>query len=145
MAHHIKNILAVFMHQSNDWRIMLLRNWNDILGTLAQHVHLEKIDKDTLVLCVQDARWLHEVYMLSPILLATINQKLDQPHVKRLRFKQMSTQKNTQKISRKQSMPHITTTYPLSLHEQKALTSIHDPLLRSALEQFLHRCRRERL
>jgi len=145
MAHHIKNILAVFMHQSNDWRIMLLRNWSDILGTLSQHVQLEKIEHDTLVLCVQDACWLHEVYMLSPVLLATINQKLDQPYVKRLRFKQMSTPKNRQKIFRKHTMSQIIAPYPLSPHEQKALSSIDDPLLRNALEQFLHRCRRERV
>jgi len=143
MAEHIKNILASFMHQSDDWRIILLRTWSDILGTLSQHVHLEKIEKDTLVLAVQDACWLHDVYMLSPVLLTTINQKLGHPHIKKLRFKQLGIPKKKQKILKNYRTTSIVTSYPLSSREQHALASIQDPSLRNALEQFLYRCRQE--
>ena len=144
MPHHIKNLLSSLFAHSDDWRIMLLRDWPTILGDLAKHVLLEKIEHDTLILSVHNACWMHELYMLSPLLLKTINKKLDQPRIKRLRFKQAGLVKkkkdhsnHTAFISPKQEL--------LTQRETKALTAIEDPQLRNALKQFLHRCQREKI
>ena len=40
---------------------------------------------------------MQELYLLSPLLIKTINEKLDQPHIKEIRFKQVSLKKDSVK------------------------------------------------
>ena len=142
MVQHIKNIIATFLGQKTDWRIILLRDWSIIMGDLANHVSLAKIDHDTLILHVQDSCWLHELYALSPLLLTTINKKLDQPHIKKLRFRQAGVHKKKREPN-KNTLYITQRTHVLSLQEQTALASIQDPCLQQALKHFLYRCKRE--
>jgi len=88
MAKPIKNILDSFLKTNNSWKAQLLQDWPKIIGKLQDKVSIEKVQDSTLVLSVADACWLQELYLLSPVLLKTINQKLDRPRIKRLRFKQ---------------------------------------------------------
>ena len=143
MPHHIKDLLAHYFAQSNDWRIILLRDWDSIVGDLSSRVRLEKIEKDTLILCVQDACWMHELYMLSPLLLKTINKKLDQPYIKRLRFKQVGLNKKKVPLSVPQTDVHAVSVV-VSAQEHQALACIHDPQLHTVLTHYLRRCKRER-
>ncbi len=131
----------LFDHQEN-WKITLLKNWPDILGNLSTKVHLEKINNDSLVLGISDSCWLQELYMLSPLLIRTINKKLDEPRIKSLRFKKVGIKKETKKraVKRKKA-PFIAP--PLSPKEKKALTSIKDPDLHREIQAFLRRCQQE--
>lgn len=143
MARILKNVLRSVLKTGSSWKTDLLHNWPEIIGDLGSKVRLEKIHGETLVLSVADACWLQELYLLSPILLKAINEKLDQPRIKRLRFKQAGTKKRTrtQHIhTRKKQLKDVT----LSQKECAALTKVSDPQLSSALRRFLVRCYQEK-
>lgn len=144
MSHHIKALLAPFI-QSNkvSWKVTLLREWHNIMGNLADHVSIEKIHEDVIVLGVQDASWLQELYLLSGTILETINQNLDQPRFKSIRFKQKgrTAKKKEKKIAPEPQKIHC---IHFSKHEQDALNAIQNNQLRDALRSFLIRCHQER-
>ena len=142
MAKHIKECFGTIL-STKDWKTQLLMNWPTIIGDLKNQVVLEKVDDHSLVLGTFSSSWMQELYLLSPLLLATINKHLDYPRIKFIRFKIASTKKNNTattpacKISHKKNVP-------LSQHEQKTLETIQDEQLRNALKDFLIRCRQEK-
>ena len=87
MAIPVKKFLDTLLSQKNNWHVELLTNWPTIVGSIRTNVQLLKIQEETLVIGVLDSCWLQELYLLSPLLIKTINEKLDQPRIKKLRFK----------------------------------------------------------
>ncbi len=144
MTTSIKSLLAPFFQSKNhDWKIKLLSNWPTIMGPLAQHVTIVKIHEETLTLGVYDSSWLQELYLLSPELLNTINQNLDQPRIKQLRFKQVgrtSVKPHTAAPTVENPIPVL-----LTARERTALSRIENEHLRMVLQLFLMRCYRERM
>lgn len=118
------------------------------MGALAKRVVIEKIFDDTIVLGVPDSCWLQELYMLGPTILQTINQSLDSPRIKEIRFKQTGrtapTAQKSSGFSKTSSDKRPPSAILLSSAEKKTLQEITDPELRTALEAFLIRCHRER-
>lgn len=143
MAQSVKNILDHLLSQQDNWQLQLLNNWPAIVGSIKTKVHLLKIDADMLTIGVQDSCWLQELYLLSPLLIATINQKLDQPRIKQLRFKALGTQFEKKKQEKNRSIrPKHTVT--LSPQEHATLAQISDEQLRMVLKDYLIRCHQER-
>lgn len=145
MTTSIKTLLTPFFQsKQHDWKIKLLTQWPTIMGPLAQHVCIVKIQDDLLLLGVYDSSWLQELYLLSSDLLNTINQNLDQPRIKQLRFKQVS---RTTKKAPRQNVPIEQQDISISLtpREKMALHRIKNEMLRMALQSFLARCHRERM
>lgn len=143
MTKEIKNLLPLILAQQNNWKFDLLNNWKTIFGPLSSKVYLEKIHEDTLILGVQDSCWLQELYLLSAMLLKTINQTLDQPRIKHLRFKTIGIKKEKQRnnsIKKERCIQPVT----LSVDENQALKDIKDPELQRALKDFLIRCYQEK-
>lgn len=140
MSQHIKDTLSQFFKQEDNWRLELLHNWPQIMGHLASKVRLEKIQDDTLILGVFEPSWLQELYLLTPLLISTINKSLPAPYIKNLRFRAAAQTK-------KAAAPPIPVPpkpkkiVPLRPQEQAALERIEDPQLRSILHEFLIRCR----
>jgi hypothetical protein len=149
MATDFKKILYHFFSQNQEtsaWKIELLQKWETVLGNLKTRVVLEKIQDDTLILGVHDSCWLQELYLLSPLIMATINANLDQPRIKNLRFK--LTAPSTKKyIPRDQGTVNINTfkARALNAQEQRALDAITDEGLRQVLHDFLMKCSQERV
>lgn len=143
MALLIKKLLTSFLKTENNWKIQLLKNWPAIIGPLSSKTQLEKIGETTLTLSVQDSCWLQELYLLSPILLKTINQKLDRPRIKRLRFKQAEKKKKRKKKTTNKKT-RTARAYELTIREKSALKKIEDEQLHRALKLFLFRCHQER-
>lgn len=141
MPKKIKDLLPLLLKTDN-WKLTLLNQWHLIFGPLSTKVHLEKIQEDTLVLGVQDSCWLQELYLLSPLLLKTINETLDQPRIKQLRFKTIGTKKQTSVKSLQKAFTKKEVI--LSQKERDALKQIADPQLEHALRNFLIRCYQER-
>lgn len=112
------------------------------MGPLAAHVQLEKIDAETLHLGVFDSCWLQELYLLSPLLLKTINENLDQPRIKQLRFKKTGVVKK--KAAVEKLAPKKVQDVQLKQREIDALRALDDKELAQALKQFLIRCYQER-
>jgi hypothetical protein len=144
MAHPITKALHSIVKPEEQWKITLLTNWNTILGTLSTKVCLEKIQGDTLLLGVYDSCWMQELYLLSGLLIATINQNLDQPRIKHLRFKKIVPRARKKNAPAQQ--PVVTTPIQVTLttRQQEALATVKDPHLRHALQQFLIRCYKEK-
>jgi hypothetical protein len=142
MAKTIKDLIQNIVGRSDSWKLQLLQHWPTILGNLNTKIHLEKINDDHLVLGVADSCWLQELYMLSPLLIQTINKKLDVPRIKSLRFKKIGIQKQKEKKvspAKQLSCKMV----PLTTKEQQALHRIEDPELRTAISAFLRRCQQE--
>jgi hypothetical protein len=132
-------ILDQLFKQYGDWKIYLMANWPHIIGNLKNHVTLEKVVNDTVILGVNDSTWMQELYMLSPVLINKINQALDKPHIKYVRFR-LQTKKKT--CTRQQTKQLHTTMqrHTLNYREKKALGKITDHELCDALENFLNKC-----
>lgn len=143
MAQPVKTILNDLLSQQNNWQLQLLNQWSTIVQAIRTKVHLLKIESDTLTIGVQDSCWLQELYLLSPLLIATINQKLDEPRIKHLRFKALGTQEEKQK-KEKTHYVRPKRTITLSPKEQATLAQITDEQLRLALKNYLIRCHEER-
>jgi hypothetical protein len=143
MTKSIKDLLPTLLLEKNNWKFTLLNSWQDIFGTLSSKVHLEKIQEDTLVLGVLDSCWLQELYLLSPVLLRTINKTLDQPRIKHLRFKTIGVKKEKAPtvLKKKQTQQVV---IQLTASEQKALQLMKDQQLGQALKNYLLRCHREK-
>lgn len=139
----IKTILHTILNSSNNWQLMLLTNWETIVGNLKTKVQLVKINEDTLVLGVIDSCWMQELHLLSPLLIKRINESLDQPRIKNLRFKSIGLPKKRETRSHiEKRMVH--TPVKLSEREEQTLAAMKDPQLREVLQQYLIRCYQER-
>jgi hypothetical protein len=143
MAQSLKSLLTTLVEPDNNWKLMLLNNWKTIIGTMSEHVCIEKVHEDTVVLVVTDSCWLQEIYMLSQLILRKINQSLDQPRIKHLRFKQAGIRKKRVVPTQPQREKKYVSV-ALSPQERAALKKIDDPQLSAALEQFLIRCYQEK-
>lgn len=144
MTNHIKSLLSPFLkNNSADWKIGLLQRWSEIMGPMACNVTIVKVIDDTVLLGVYDSSWLQELYLLSDMIINTINQNLDQPRIKKLRFKQIK--RATHAAARPVITPDDIPQKPIELtrSEQHALEKIENDQLRSVLKSFLIRCRRE--
>jgi flagellar biogenesis protein FliO len=142
MINPVKKILENLLSHHNNWQLQLLQNWPTIVGSIRTKVQLLKIQEDTLVIGVLDSCWLQELYLLSPLLIKTINEKLDQPRIKKLRFKTVGITDKEEK--KKAPLKRITTkNVQLSIREQETLNQIKDEQLRRVLKEYLMRCHRE--
>jgi flagellar biogenesis protein FliO len=142
MAQPIKQLIHSVFDKPDNWKIDLLRNWDTIIGNLNTKVYLEKITDDTLVLGVTDSCWLQELYLLSHVILQVINEKLDRPRIKQLRFKKIGI-RPVKKAAYTAPKPRARVQRPLTSKEKQALTNIKDAQLQQALEDFLIRCYQE--
>ena len=143
MAYHISQLLNSILPEQSRWKRHLLEQWPLIIGKLHAHVTIENIQDDALTLGVYDSCWLQELHMLSPLLIKQINETLDQPRIKQVRFKQIGhVVIKKSNIKKKEATPSIIV--QLNVAEKDALSHIADPDLKTALTSYLMRCHRER-
>jgi hypothetical protein len=130
--------------KKDSWKVQLLSNWDSIVGNLKNKMRLEKVENNYLVIGVYEASWLQELYMLSSVLIKTINQSLDKNRITHIKFVHTTVKKNKEK---KIKIEKIIDRKPISLNkiEQEALIRIKDPELKSALHGFLSRCHYEKI
>jgi hypothetical protein len=136
----ISQLLTTILPQDNLWKGQLFNNWNQIMGTLASRVQLEKIENDTVTLGVSDSVWLQELYLLSTVLINTINQSLDTPRIKKIKFRHATPRTDHAPTVLKKNITHNRQQRPLTAQEQHALHAITDKELSTVLYQFLMRC-----
>lgn len=143
MAAPIKTVLDTLLNRQDNWQLQLLSHWPSIIGSMKANVQLLKIYNDTLVIGVMDSCWLQELYLLTPVLLRQINEKLDKPRITALRFKALGIKEK----SIKRNIDHRTClikNVQLNAQEKERLASIKDEQLRESLKQYLLRCYREK-
>ncbi len=143
MTRHIRENITALLAPEQEWHLELLTNWNNIMGTLSDKVRLEKIQGNTLILGVFDSSWMQELFLLSRVLIQTINKQLSQPYVKELKFKAAAHKKATAKNTYQPQSSIKKTKKPeraLSQQELQALEKIADEQLRSVLREYLIHC-----
>lgn len=144
MATHIKNLLKSFLHHDTNWQGYLIANWTTIIGNLKDHVSLEKIQDDTIILGVNNSSWMHELYMLSGMLKDKINAQLQKPYVQKIKFKFTDKKKFEEKRSykRQESTEQVSTKITFTLRQEKALQKIQEKNkdLASSLENYFYKC-----
>ena len=143
MPTDLSSLMHAALPKQNSWQLILIKNWKEIIGTLSQHVRLEKIYDSTIVLGVYDTHWMHELYMFSNILLDKINDALEEPKVTHIRLRKV----NRPPLKKKKpaiSKPSAAKPIELSTKEQKALASIEDEDLTRVLKTFLVRCHNQK-
>jgi hypothetical protein len=141
MTINLKELLQTLINPDKNWKTDLLYRWKEIIGPLHTKVRIEKVIDDTLILGVFHPCWMQELYLLSPLLIKTINEKLDQAYIKQIRFKQVSLKKETIATIATKNKPKKEVF--LSKKDELALTKIADPALRDALRAFRIRCCQE--
>ncbi len=139
----VKKILETFFTERSTWQLQLLSKWPTIIGSIKTKVQLLKIYEDTLVIGVLDSCWLQELYLLSPLLIKTINENLDQPRIQKLRFKSVGL---AEKKKEKEKPPVLgpQKIAQLAPREIAMLESITDEQLRMVLRDYLLRCHAQR-
>lgn len=141
MAIHLKEFLQALINPEKSWKTDLLYKWNEIIGPLHSKVRIEKVYDDTLVLGVFHSCWMQELYLLSPLLIKTINEKLDQPYIKQIHFKHVGLKKLKKNI--KPTMAKKKKEIVLTQEDERTLAKIADPALRDVLKAFRIRCYQE--
>ncbi|HLE76327.1 MAG TPA: DUF721 domain-containing protein [Candidatus Babeliales bacterium] len=145
MTSHIKTFLSPLLQKKEqNWKISILAKWPEIMGNLANHVSIEKIQDDSIILGVQNSSWLQELYLMGPTILETINKNLDQPRFKTIRFKQRGSTKHQKKEGERTAPTFWQAPVTITDAEQRALDRITDSALKDSLHAFLVRCHREK-
>lgn len=141
----INNFLTHLISVPDDraWHRSLICDWNSIMGHLHTKVHLEKIDGTMLILGVYDACWMQELYLMSPLLIRTINKKLDGEYIKQVRFKKLGKRTALKPTQQKKIVAPLRDV-SFNTRELQALNRIEDAQLQAALKQFLIRCYKEK-
>ena len=142
MAKTLETLIDAFFSKTDHWKITLIKNWPSIAGKLHEHVSIEKITDTMIILTVSNSCLMQELYHLSDLLLEKINQTLDQPRIKNVRFKLKSEKKKRTKTK----IPHRkkrTSEPTLQKSDITSLRVIKDPELKAALKNFRLRCYRE--
>ena len=148
MATSLKDLLHDIVPHQVSWKAQLQQDWSTIVGHLAQHVQLLKIYENALLLGVKDSSWLQEMYLLTPLLLETINKSLDKPRINKLHFKNVGegehiTQPSTlQPTEKKLPQPRFTKQHVTQFQED-TLKKIEDVELRESLKELLLTCSEE--
>jgi len=145
MAKSLKSCLQKTFTSSQKWKYKLLSDWTSIIGPLSSKVRIEKIVGSTVILGVYNSCWLQELYLLSPLLIQTINKSLDNSPVKELRFKRVTVYKKpTRKQFGAKSKSQECSDVCLTSVQEQALDTIADKELQAALKKFLNKCCREK-
>lgn len=144
MVRPLKDLLPILLSKQHEWKAQLLHAWPTIMGKFAPQVRLEKIEEELLVLGVFDACWMQELYLLTPTLLKKINENLDKPRIKQLRFKRAgiftAPMMSAIKPKERRVQPSLSV---LTAREQRVAQGIKDQQLRDALIAFLYQCKKE--
>lgn len=126
-----------------NWRITLIKEWPTIFGPLSSRVSIEAITDATLVLGVSDACLLQELYLLSPLIVSTIQKSIGNNFIKQVRLKRTEIV-SYQKPIKKMHNARIIKTVSLTRTELHALECVRDVELKEALRSYGIRCHQER-
>lgn len=142
MAKALHDLIALCLPQDS-WRITLMREWPTLLGPLSNRVSIEAITDATLVLGVSDACLMQELYLLSPLIVTTVQKSIGNSYIKQVRLKRTEIVTH-QKLYTTSPRSSVKKAVSLTRSEAHALESINDTELKEALRMYCIRCHQER-
>lgn len=135
----VKNILDTLLKPDSDWKLQLFSQWPVIIGSLRTQVRLEKIVDDMLIIGVYESHWLQELFLLSRLIIATINKQLGHAYIKQLRFKLIEPDRVSERKEKVSSVLKKNSR-TMELKELEALKALKDDQLGAALQGYYARC-----
>lgn len=119
------------------WAIRLARGWDKAIGDLHERMRLEAIKDDQVVVGVYDSRWIPELFLLTPLLIKSMNDYLGGTFVRRIRF--VLVEKSTRGALKKVIPDENTRKQPkMSMRQEQILGTIKDEELKDVLEKFFY-------
>ncbi|HBL98518.1 TPA: hypothetical protein DDZ86_02650 [Candidatus Dependentiae bacterium] len=132
---------SAFPVATENWPARLAREWTTAVGDLGERMRLERVMGTTLIIGVFDSHWIQELFMLTPLIIQTINQHLGKPFVTRIRFVVADKKKTPHHLCHKGTPtgePRVKKV--MSGRHELVLRSIKDVQLQEALEKFFYNC-----
>jgi len=129
---------------TDNWRFTLMKEWPTIFGPFSNRVSFEAVHDETIVLGVSDACLMQELYLLSPLIVSTIQKTIGNMTIKKVRLKRtevVTHQKQHTKMAQQNAKKPIS----LTRAELHALECIADAELKEALRRYCIRCHQERM
>lgn len=136
----IKSVLEKTLKPAT-WQIQLTAQWPIIVGNLSDKISLDKIQGDTITIGVHEPSWIQELYMLSSVILKTINNHLGSPRIKKIFFRHTTKHTVTSPVLPQDTAPQKRKQFPLTETEKQTLLLIKDDELKHHLASFLSRCK----
>lgn len=146
MTKAIKDIIQTIIPPKLRWKIKLFHHWKNIIGPMHEHVSLQQIKDNYIILGVSHPAWAQELHVLSPMLKKKVNTLLNEQKIKKIHFRIITKSKNpnnNNNVKTKKS-PHTSEPPTLLARESKALTALEDEDLRILLKRFLIRCKKQK-
>lgn len=140
MNKSIKNCLLDIIPKEHSWKIILLENWENIIGDLKKTVTIEQINKDILFLGVVHPAWAQEISALAPVLIQKINVFLGKKYIKTIRIKLKQTAKPNKQQCKNKTKSGIEQP-ALTIKEIEFLNHIKDVGLREIMQNFYLKCK----
>ncbi len=139
MAVLLKDLVPLVMSAKDDWRASLLKNWNEIIGSLKTRIRLEKVTGDMIIIGVYESHWMQELYLLSSVLIDSVNDFLGKPYIKQIRFK-LVEERTVPRFNTYEKKKFVQREITLTTEQKKALEKITDFQLQNALVEFWGKC-----
>ena len=146
MATPIKQLLSNLVDPEHAWKVTLLKNWEQIIGSMKNKVTLETIFDTHLLIGVTHPAWAHELSLLAPIITQKINAVLKEDRIKKLTFRVVNKTTSAANHTLNQDnndnrlKNQTSRSYSLTIQEYQALETVQDAELRASLELFFIRC-----
>lgn len=145
MTKPIKCILAEFIEPKDSWKIVILTNWESIVGHLKNTVHIQTILDDHLVLGVSHPALAQELLYRVPTIKQKINTLLQQDRIKKICFRIVSKSSQPNEIISKSNSGNCLkrtscSDYALTIEHYSALTAFKNEELKVIFERFFVRC-----
>jgi hypothetical protein len=147
---HIKNYVKTLVSKEQQWKLQLLEQWPNIIGTLSNNVKLERVMDNKIFLGVPHSTWAQEIHLLSSHLKKTINAFLKKERIKDIRLRIIPQIKKTVATSRRKnkdySNNHLQSEnfhkYTLTTQDYISIQKIKDQELQTSMINFLMRCKK---
>lgn len=141
---NVSQFVHSFILPSAQWKLKLLQNWPDIVGTIAHNAHIEAVGDYYIVIGVSDACWLNELHFMLDDITLKVNEYLGKKHITRIKLKQVCRNPSRKALKKfANHSPAINKKITLKPKHQQALQTLHDDKLAKALEIFWYQCVQE--
>lgn len=148
MAQPIKNFIDTLIPDQHQWKIVLFRRWDSIIGRMKNKVIIDKIENDVIYLGVSHPAWAQELHLLSPLIKEKINSCFSETKINHIRFRYINPERlretgnpQKQRIHEQNELFFSPNVQALSHQERSILAPLLDKTLESVVAAYFARCK----
>ena len=149
MVSKVERLLMRVVDRGCWWKLNLLSRWRDVVGGMADHVWVERVDGGVLILGVEHPCWAQELSLMSDRLLERVREIVGGSRVKRVCFRVMdrvvrSERGECQLSVLGNSVGRVVGRVRLTGDEEAELALVRDDELRALMRSFYEGCKGRR-